>query len=130
VAEKSNATISAKKPANGKISKMEAVRQALATLGNNAYPVAIQKYVKRQYGFIMTTAHVSNYKTDILRKLAGKLIGSAAKSSPRSEVATMLSAPANGKPASISLQDIETTKALLSRVGAKNLKTLIDLLSA
>lgn len=121
------------------VSKMEAVRQALSKLTKNAMPVDIQTFIKNTFGIAMTTAHISNYKTDILRKAAGK---SANKSSKPAIAKPMAKAPpaptavakAPSVPApkastsGISLQDIEMVKSLLARVGPGSLKALIDLL--
>jgi len=123
------------------ISKMEGVRQALAKLGNDAMPVDIQSYVKKHFGLAMTTAHVSNYKTDIMRKQSGKAPSSSRKvivkkpfSKPVAKIvagaAKMHAAPAGyGKAKALSMHDIETVKGLVGRVGGRNLMNLVDLLS-
>lgn len=115
--------------ANGSISKMEGVRQALATLSDGAAPTEIQKFLKQQFGLAMTTGHISNYKSDILKKqrIAAK---SAANGAP---------AKAKGKPGPkpgaskrngvIGLDDIRAVKALAGKLGPANLKSLIDVLA-
>src|SRR5579859_5303425 len=56
----------------GKITKREAVRQALAALGNDAMPVRIQGWVKEHLGVEMTAGHVSTTKGELLRKAASE----------------------------------------------------------
>jgi hypothetical protein len=70
--------------ARGKITKTDAVRQALAALGNDAMPVRIQGWVKDNLGVEMTSGHVSTTKGEILRKAAE----AAAASGPAAEAAS------------------------------------------
>jgi len=105
------------------ISKMGAVRAALKELGKDAMPVKIQEYVKKTYGMEMSTAHVSNYKTYILKKKGKKAKRTKATASDSSAPA-----PAKAsKGTAVSIQDVETVKELVGRVGEKNLKSLVDL---
>jgi hypothetical protein len=115
--------------ATATISKMAAVRKAIAALGKNAMPLTIQEYVKTTFGLSMTTAHVSNYKTTVMREKGKK------KSGPKMDSDGSAATPAlyakTSKPASghgVSLQDVATVKGLVGRVGQGNLKSLIDLL--
>jgi actin-like ATPase involved in cell morphogenesis len=59
------------------ISKMDAVRMAIKQLGKDAMPMKIQEYIKARFGLEITTAHVSNYKTEILRAKKGKKAAAA-----------------------------------------------------
>jgi hypothetical protein len=122
------------------ISKMEAVRRALGSLGNDAMPVNIQNYVKSNFGLDMSTAHVSNYKTDILRKQSGKASKTITKPlAKKSAVKKVYKAPVsaatttvlatNSHASGIALSDIETVKGLVGRVGGHDLKSLIELFS-
>ncbi len=123
----------AKVEKNG-VSKTDAVKQALATLGKKAKPKEIQTYIKDTFGLEMSTGYVSNLKTTLGKKGKGK------RGSPRK------AAPLNGKPAAkkakpkakagvpksmgtagIALEDIQTVKDLLGRLGAKSLQNLISL---
>lgn len=54
------------------VSKVNAVRQALSKLGNDATPTEIQGFVKKTHGLDMTAAHVSNCKSTILKEAAGR----------------------------------------------------------
>ena len=58
--------------AMGEISKIEAVRRALASLGKAALPDAIKEFVKKRYGLDMTKDHVSVCKTEIRRQASAK----------------------------------------------------------
>jgi len=109
------------------ISKMAAVRSALKELGKGAMPVKIQEFIEKTHGLKMSTAHISNYKTYLLRRKkrkakAAKATAAATSSAP----GPAKSAPAT-KGTAVSLQDVETVRALVGRVGEKNLKSLIDL---
>jgi hypothetical protein len=117
---------------NGGISKMEAVRQALSDLGKDAYPVKIQQHIKDKFNIAMSTAHISNYKTYLMRKHSKKAKSAAAKSAaqkPAGMHGERHVGSINGKISKISLNDIEAAKLLVGRVGAKSLKALIDLLA-
>ena len=105
----------------GGISKVDAVRKALAALGKEGMPGNIQEYVKKTFGLDMTLGHISNCKSELMRKKSKK----AAKMKAVS--AEPASAQATGGKA-VSLQDVATLKGLVGRVGQGNLKSLIDLL--
>jgi hypothetical protein len=114
------------KKKNGGMIKQEAVRQALAELGKDAMPTQIKGHVKERFGIAMTTAHISNAKSFVLRK-AGRKGKSLAKkpASGKPQVAQPSSA-APTKRAGNPLEDILTVKNLVGRLGAEPLRTLID----
>jgi len=105
--------------AETKISKIAAVREALKALGKGAMPAKIQEYVEQKHGLKMSTLHVSNYKT-LLRRKKGKRKAKA-------EVADAVPAAEKKPVTAVSIDDLETVKALVGRVGEKNLKSLVDL---
>jgi hypothetical protein len=117
------------------ITKQDAVRRALATLGKTASAKDIQKHVKETFSFDMTIDHIYNAKSNVLakgKKKASKPKGKlpappepAAGANPPAKSAPVARQPAGG----ISLADIEAVKDLLGRVGADNLKALADLLA-
>jgi hypothetical protein len=112
-----------------KMTKMDGVRQALRDLGKNAMPGQIQDHLKQKFGLDMTVAHISNYKSDILRKKKRKKKARAKTAEAEPVAAKSSAAPATNRAAgSISLEDLQTTKALVGRVGADQLRSLIDLL--
>jgi hypothetical protein len=129
-------------PAIG-MTKWEAVKRALATLGRDAKPLAIQSHVRDKYMIQMTAGHVSTYK----KKLAKK--ATASTRTPKKAAPAPSHAPANGRAASsrrpaptaaappadrvhgpkgdaVRIQDVLLTKELLDRVGASHLRVLID----
>ena len=117
----------APKPAD--ITKVEAVRRALKALGNDAPPSRLQPYIKQTFGLDMTPAHVTTCKGGILRK-GKKKPGPKPKVQP--EPLVRQSAPSPAKPAAkngITLEDIQSVKVLIGRVGPDQLRGLIDLLS-
>jgi hypothetical protein len=130
-----------------KISKMEAVRRAMAELGTDATPTPLQAHVKDKYGLDMTKEHVSVYKRDILRKLgvkpkkrvakkaapqkpAARKAGPKKAAVPKPQVqpaaASRSPAKSSGKAGGIALEDILAVKGLVGRLGARPLHTLID----
>ena len=137
-----------KAPASG-INKMDAVRQAMGELGNAAARTEIQKFVKERFGIELNLDTVSSYKAFIASKAkksaattqAAKPVAQQpasvkkkgqkqkrrgkAASRPLVAVSTAPREKANG----IALSDIQTVKALVGRVGADSLKTLIDVFS-
>src|SRR5262249_40357830 len=122
-----NGPASAPQPGTKPMSKMDGVRRTLRDLGRTAMPLQIQDHLKKNYGIDMTVAHISNYKSEILRKKKGKK--KAAKTAEAAPAAKSSAAPTTSRAAgAISLEDLQTTKALVARVGADQLRSLIDLL--
>ena len=133
----------------GGINKMDAVRQAMAKLGNSATRTEIQKFVKDSTGVEMNLDVVSSYKSFIAKdskksaattpeakpvaqqpvaapkKRRKKRKSKKAAPQPQAAVTTAPSSKATG----IALSDIETVKELVKRVGVNNLKGLIDVFS-
>jgi hypothetical protein len=118
-------------PGKKPMTKMEGVRRTLRELGKNAMPLQIQDHLKKQFGIDMTVAHISNYKSEILRKKKGKGKRgrkAAAMIPAEAKASAPVSAPGKGT-GGFSLEDIQTTKALVGRIGADRLRTLIDVLA-
>src|SRR5262245_39486708 len=118
-------------PGKKPMTKMEAVRRTLRELGRHAMPLQIQDHLKKQFGIDMTVAHISNYKSEILRKKKGKRkAGRKAAAMIAAEAKAPASTSSHGKgTGGFSLEDIQTTKALVGRIGADRLRTLIDVLA-
>ena len=137
----------------GSINKMDAVRKAMATLGNAATRTEIQKFVKEQTGVEMKLDVVSSYKSFVSNaskksataattattapetkpvvqqpvaatKKAQKKKKKRRKMAPR-PLAAVAPAPISVA-TGISLSDIATVKELVKRVGVNTLKGLID----
>lgn len=124
---------SADKPVNGAgkaLSKTDAVKQALATLGKKAKLAEIRDYAKSQYGLDISISHISKLKSPLKKQKKKKAEAEVAASNgqPEAEIATLTKAPAKVK-AGIALADIEAAKELTQRVGAANLHALIGLFS-
>jgi hypothetical protein len=104
---------------NGKtISKMEGVRRALAELGNDAMPAAIQKHIKEKLGIQMDPNMISNYKSAI--KAAGK---SAILRSPAALAKTRTKAAGGITP-----EDVRAVKELVGKIGADQVRQLAEVL--
>ena len=111
--------------AKGGITKKEGVRQALAALGMDVARVEIQKFVKDHFGLEVNPDHISSCKSEIL-KAKGKKKPAAAKQHVIEKEHSPKSASAAH---SVSLDDIESVKHLVERVGADSLKKLIVMLA-
>jgi hypothetical protein len=133
MAQKTNGSaVPTKTQADG-ITKIESVRRALAELGREAKPMQIQRFVKERFGIEMNTDHISTSKADILRKMASKGKPAAKPAEARKAAVTPQAKPArqgNGQASKIRLQDLQAVKELVGRVGADQLRALIDVLSA
>jgi hypothetical protein len=103
------------------LTKMDAVRQALKDLGKDAKPTQLKGHIREKFGIEMSTDHISTSKGIILRK--GKK-PRAKKLAVQKETAK----PPAGRNG-ISLQDIRSVKDLVKKVGADQLRGLIDLLA-
>lgn len=112
-----------------KITKIEAVRRALAHMGRKAKPADMQPYIKSEFGIEMTTDHISTYKGDILKKQKkGKRVAAAVRRAATEPQAPASRAPQarNGGADHVLLDDVLTVKGLLDRVGPDRLHKLID----
>jgi hypothetical protein len=110
--------------------KLEAVQRALAALGQDAKPLALKSHVKKQFGIDISAEVARNYKKLLARRAAGKPAASTPAAQPTADQATARSAPtlpAAGSGGGISLSDIQAVKDLVGRVGADQLRALIDL---
>jgi hypothetical protein len=99
--------------------KAEAVRRALAQLGNKATPTEIQGHIKEQFDVEMTTKVISVYKS----KLSKKKGHGRRKDWVGSPAAPLIVTEA------ISLRDLRALKELKSRHGLSRLRELLDLVS-
>lgn len=152
MASKANTPTSPKKTQAGTVSKMEAVRRAMAKLGNDAGRKEIHDLIKKDFGIVMSIDHVSTYRGDIRRKAAANAKAAAAanqgvptpaKSAPVKPAVAATARSAAVKPSTaskaatgdgkvsegISLKDIQAAKDLLRRIPVDELKTLLDLLA-
>ena len=99
------------------LSKMDKVKAALAALGANAKPEKIHEHILTTYKTDLPKTIISNYKSNIKRK-GGVLVRSNGKP--------------GRKPASngdIRIDDLETVRSLVGRLGAAHVRRLVDVLS-
>jgi hypothetical protein len=121
------------------ITKMEAVRRALALMGREARPAQMQSVIRDKFGVDMTPDLITKYKSDILSKAGKKRKGPGRKpaapvapargpkpAAARAEAAPAPAARGNGKAGGIPLEDVLTVKELVGRLGAESVRTLID----
>lgn len=108
--------------------KMEAVRQAMNGLGNDALPQAIHQYILDNFGFDMNVNMISSYKSSI-RKKNGVGGRRRKRGRPRKmEGATTTAAPAAVAHDAVLWKDIRTIKDIAGRVGKRGLRELVELL--
>ncbi len=100
----------------GRLNKMECVRQAMTTLGNDATPKQLQAHLDEKYGVKMDTKMLSTYKGSILKNLKKR-------GGPRQ--ATRAAAINGG----VSVEDIRTVKALVDRIGSESVRQLAEVLA-
>jgi hypothetical protein len=119
--------------AAGGVTKQEAVRRALTALGKKALASDIQKHIKDTFGLDMTIDHIYTAKSSALgkgKKKGKKRRGKQAASAEPAAAPSVKPAPvARAAAGGISLEDVKVVKGLLGRVGADNLKGLVDLLA-
>src|SRR5207247_2496650 len=90
----------------GAITKMEAVRRALAELGNDAKLLPLQDWIKERLGIDMTTNHIADARSKIVRKEASQ--GKAPEPSAR---------PRGGRPRKATLTKLEGVRRALADLG-------------
>lgn len=108
-------------PVEKPMSKMDMVRAAMRDLGDNAKPMAIQKYLQEQFHTHMDTGMISSYKSHIKTK-------EASQSGLMRKVKS--SAPDVGGSTGVSVEDIYAIRHLINKHGARDLKRLVDILAS
>lgn len=101
-----------------KMSKRNAVRKALATLGRKAMPLDIQTFIQKEFGIAMNTGMISSYKTS-LRKT---------KRSYTKRDATTVAAPHQPSAKGYSRDSIRAVIQLAERIGAREVKEIAEIL--
>ena len=102
--------------------KAEAIRRALAKLGNKAPPAEIQEFIKTHFGVEMTTKVISVYKSK-LNKTKGK-----PGRKPKAVQATAETAP---KPpeGGVTFKDLWAVKEITNRLGPARMRELVGLMT-
>jgi hypothetical protein len=102
--------------------KAEAIRRALAKLGNKAMPLEIQDFIKSNFGVEMTTPLISVYK----HKLA-KRKGKPARK-PKETGAVIQLTPQRAMHEAVSFKDMRTVREISSRLGPARMRELVALM--
>lgn len=111
------------KKAQGGMSKMEAVRQAIASLGRDVKTAELLSFLKSNYNVVMSPEMAYNYKSNVLKK-KGRKRGRKPGRKPAA------AAPANGRRGGgITLEDIQAVKKLADRIGAEKVQQLAAVLA-
>jgi hypothetical protein len=129
-------------------SKAQAVYLALQELGREAKRGEIREFVRGRFGIDMKPDHVSTARAEALRKMAGGSkaapkeappAAEAGPAAPRKPARVEQAAPVaaetplreksspTGGGTAVELDDLLALKALVGRVGAENLRKLIDI---
>ena len=103
--------------------KMEAIRRALAKLGNKAMPTEIQDFIKTNFGVEMTTKVISVYKSKLVKK-KGK-----PGRKPKVVGATAEPAPQRAMHEAVSFKDLRIVKEIRTRLGPARMSELVALLA-
>jgi hypothetical protein len=103
--------------------KTEAVRRALAKLGNKAMPAEIQEFIKTNFGVEMTTPMISVYKHKLGKKKGKpgrkpRVVGTTAEAAPK--------AVAHGD---VTFKDMRLVKEMSDRLGPARMRELVALVA-
>jgi hypothetical protein len=92
-------------------SRMEMVRQALADLGANAKPLALQEQIKAKHGETLPTQIISNYKFQINNRKSSRPAGRGRRAASAG---------------TLKVEDFQMIRGLVSRLGADQVKKLVE----
>ena len=111
---------------NGGVSQADMVREALAALGADAKPRAIQEFVQQKHGKELSRIIISNYKSNMKKGRLGGLNGGGVGGGGRRRGRP----PAGGGDGgSVRLEDLEAVRGLVGRLGADNVRRLVEVLA-
>lgn len=121
---------------NGKtISKMDAMRQTLVTLGKDASNKDIEGHLKKTFGLTLSPATFSNYKSVASneggkkKKKRGGKAGKKLVEAAATSATAAAPAASHGKIGGYSIDDIRAVQQLAGRLGARKLQELADVLA-
>jgi hypothetical protein len=92
-----------------KMSQMGMVRIALDDMGGDAKPLDMQTHIKTKFGVELPANIISNYKSQIKRNSGGAGSGSG-----------------RGRKAGLKVEDFETIRGLVRRLGTDQVKRLVE----
>jgi hypothetical protein len=103
--------------------KTEAIRRALAKLGNKAKPAEIQDFIKTNFGVEMTTKVISVYKSRLVKKKGKpgrkpKVVGATDEPTPKPVMHE-----------AVSFKDIRTVTEIRNRLGPARMRELVALMA-
>jgi hypothetical protein len=130
-ATKQTGALAHKAPAdNGQIAekltnKAEAIRRALAELGNKAKPAQIQDFIKTHFDIEMATHVISVYKSNLIKK--GSKKGKPGRK-PKETKAVSEPAPKLAMHEAISFRDMRIVKEISNRLGTARMRELVELI--
>ena len=103
--------------------KAEAIRRALAKLGNKAMPTEIQDFIKTNFGVEMTTKVISVYKSKLVKKKGkpGRM--------PKVVGVTAEPVPERAMHEAVSFKDMRTVKEISDRLGPTRMRELVALMA-
>jgi hypothetical protein len=117
------------RPKKETISKLDAMRQAVAKLGKDAPLADLLKTIKQDFGITLDRGLAYNYKSLVSSKPAsGKRKGRKPGRKPKA-VATAAAATNGSTALTISVEDIAAVKALADRIGAEKVQALAKVLA-
>ena len=103
--------------------KAEAIRRALAKLGNKAMPTEIQGFIKTNFGVEMTTKVISVYKSKLIKK-KGK-----PGRKPKEAGAVSEAAPKPVAQGGVTFKDLRIVKEIRTRLGPARMREIVALLA-
>jgi hypothetical protein len=113
----------------------EAVREALRSEGKQASTARLQEVIRQRYGLDLSPGKINGYRSVLAREKAARRRPAAAREAAPEAAAAEQTPPAPPRAeagtaaGNISLADIEMAQVLLARLGADQLRGLIDLLA-
>ena len=122
-AKQSEAPAGNGEPVEKLTNKAEAIRRALAKLGNKAMPTEVQEFIKTNFGVEMTTKVISVYKSKLVKK-KGK-----PGRKPKEAGAVGEAAPQRAMHEAISFKDMRTVKEISDRLGHARMRELVALVA-
>ncbi len=140
MADKKNGSAAAPGPRadqGEKITKKEAVRRALAEVGDDAPVPKLHEHILERFGYDMTPGHISTTRGSLFKeagkgrrkgkKKPGPKPGSKRKAKPEAAAPQPEKAPAAAAPGRL-VDYVITVQGLIEQLGADQLRRLIDLL--
>jgi hypothetical protein len=111
-------------PSGRRVNKMDCVRKALSTLGHDAQPKAIAKYLVKKHHLAMSLKMISTYKSKLLKEMGES--PRARPSAPAIHTPAARTTPSVG--GTIKLDEIRAVKELADRIGVARVRDLMGVL--